>query len=106
MSQVAIERRRLLTDVRSHIRCHVYKHYIIGLQWNPGKSEQDKQFGNVTAYVTEPDGTNYLLPLRMRLSIKYQEEIAALTENIKSYIDKTEAVAKACKAWREHRWIQ
>lgn len=38
MSQL-IKRRQILSNVRSKVKCHFYKSYIIGLQWNPGKSE-------------------------------------------------------------------
>lgn len=92
------KRRQLLSDVRSCIRCHYYKGYIIGLQWNPGKSEWDKQFGNVTGYLTHPEGQTCTLPLRLVLTANYQQETDKLKVKCREYVEALIIVDEAQKA--------
>lgn len=96
------ERRALLGQVRTLIRCHYYEGYIIGLTWNPGKSD-DKEYGNVTAYLSK--GTvSGVLPFRKVLSANYEQEIADLVHSCKSYVDKEIALENALDNLKNHDW--
>jgi hypothetical protein len=95
MLQAILTRRQTLAEVRSCVRCHYYNSYIIGLQWNPGKGEYDKEFGNVTGYLTEPDGSHYTLAFRVRLTENYQQEVDQLVASCKEYVGKLIAIEQA-----------
>lgn len=100
-----VNRRELLADVRSYVKSEVYRGTVIGLQWNPGKHKEDKEFGNVTAYITRSDNTHYVLAVRLRLTVYYVQEIEDLLNNIKVYIDKLDKAEKAYREVCEHTFF-
>jgi hypothetical protein len=104
MAYVA-ERRQVLSEVRSHVRCYYYQGFVIGLEWHRGRGVYDREFGNVTGYINEPSGEYYVLPFRATLTSNYQQEIHDLVENCKDYVRKLKAADAALAALREHCFL-